>query len=235
MARRRAGFVARSVRPAPQQIPGRLASDRPAVLVHQPVVERADQRQVVKVGSSPVTPPPKVMGLGEPAGAAPGEPALPVAVADLTDHPRRRLAAEASDPQHRAVPIFHDRLDPGVCTKGGGPTGGGSPDRPRPRTHRWLAAGRRGERGPRPWPDRARDRWRSEPSTAPPGRRPGEPTRTDRPLHPASPRSARPPVPGRSRSPGRTLRADRPPARTDVPRRSTTRRPPGSARSPGRR
>jgi hypothetical protein len=87
------------------------------VLVDQSVVERADERKVVKVGPAPVPPPPEVVGLGEPAGAAAGEAALPVAVADLPEHPGGRLATESTDANDGAVFVLHHGLDSGVAQK----------------------------------------------------------------------------------------------------------------------
>ena len=81
------------------------------------MVERADERQVVKVGPASVPPPPKVMGLGEPPRAAPGEAALPVAVTDLSEQPCRRVSARPSDAEDVALAVLHHGLDSGVAQK----------------------------------------------------------------------------------------------------------------------
>lgn len=87
----------------------------PPVLVDESMMERADQQEVVHIRAAPVPPPHDVVGLGESSRAAPGEPALAVAVADLAQHPRRRLAGGATEPEHVAGPVLEDGLDPGVA------------------------------------------------------------------------------------------------------------------------
>src|SRR5438552_15364771 len=76
----------------------------PPVLVHELVVERADEQEVGKLGLASLAPPPKVMGLGEAPGPTPREPALPVPVADLPAEPGGGLTGHPPDPQPRPGP-----------------------------------------------------------------------------------------------------------------------------------
>jgi hypothetical protein len=85
------------------------------VLVDEPMMERADQQEVVQVRAAPVPPPHDVVGLGESSRSAPGEPALAVAVADLAEHPRRRFAGGAAETDHVPGPIFDNALDPSIA------------------------------------------------------------------------------------------------------------------------
>jgi hypothetical protein len=103
-----AGPVGRepSDRPAPR--PG----DGPSVLVDQPVMERAQEDQVVQIGAASTLPPDDVVGLGESARPAPREPTLGVAVPQLAKHPRRRLPGHPPDTNRVAHPFLDHRLNP---------------------------------------------------------------------------------------------------------------------------
>lgn len=92
-----------------------VALDRPPVLVHQPVVERAGQHQIVQVRATAVAPPDDVVRFGEPPRAAPGEPAFPVSVSDLPDHPRRGLAREATEADDLPGTVLGHDLHPRVA------------------------------------------------------------------------------------------------------------------------
>jgi hypothetical protein len=63
-------------------------SDPPPVVVHQPVVERAGQDEVLRLVVPTVCSPPCVVDAGEHPGRAPGEHAPPVPVLHLAAHPR---------------------------------------------------------------------------------------------------------------------------------------------------
>jgi hypothetical protein len=87
----------------------------PPVLVDEPMMERADQQEVVQVRAAPMPPPHDVVGLGESSRPAPGEPALSVAVADLAQHPRRRFAGSPTEPKDVPGPVLEHALDPSVA------------------------------------------------------------------------------------------------------------------------
>src|SRR3990170_2913122 len=91
-----------------------FGSRGPAVLVDEPVVERADQHEVVQVGPAAVTPPADVVSFDEPAGAAAGETALAVAIANLAHHPCGRLTGGSAETEDVPVPILGDDLHPAV-------------------------------------------------------------------------------------------------------------------------
>src|SRR5262245_1784925 len=114
-----AGEVRRVVEPAvgpePADVAVVSALDRPAVLVDEPVVERADEDEVLEVGRPAVAPPHDVVGLREPARAAAGEPAFGVAVAELAQHRRRRLPGQAPEAHRFAGSVLEDALDPRVA------------------------------------------------------------------------------------------------------------------------
>ena len=83
---------------------------RPSELVHEPVVEAADQQEVVQVGSTAVPPPDDVVGLREPTGTAAREAALAIAVPDLPDHPVRGLPRHPTDSDDVSVLVLDHRL-----------------------------------------------------------------------------------------------------------------------------
>ena len=62
------------------------------------VMERAHEHQVVEIRSSAVVPPDDVVRLREASRATAGEPALAVAVLQVSNHPRRRLSGHATEP-----------------------------------------------------------------------------------------------------------------------------------------
>lgn len=85
------------------------------MLVHELVVERADQDEVVQGRGPAVAPEADVVRLREATGAAPGEPALAIAVAELPDHPPRRLAGHRPHRNGVARLVFRDDLQPSVA------------------------------------------------------------------------------------------------------------------------
>ena len=85
------------------------------MLVNQAVVERTGQRQVLEGGAPTLGPEADVVGLGERARAAPWEDASTVAVANLAEHPRRRLAAHLGDLNDATGPILDECLNPRVA------------------------------------------------------------------------------------------------------------------------
>src|SRR5438093_2994435 len=113
-ARRRSGAVADPVRLEPLERAVLTPLHGPRVLVHELVMERADQEQIVEVGSAAVSPPRDVVGLREPPRAATRESAFAVAVADLPHHPRRRLTSHAAEADHVARLALDHRLDTSV-------------------------------------------------------------------------------------------------------------------------
>jgi hypothetical protein len=80
------------------------------VLVHESMVERADQSQVVQIGSATTRPPSDVVRMREPSVAAPGERARSVAMPKVTHHPHRRLARGPADADDGAAACFDDGL-----------------------------------------------------------------------------------------------------------------------------
>ena len=81
--------------------------DRPPVLVHELVMERADEDEVVELGGAAARPPFDVVGLREPPGVAPGEPAARRrdAGAGASSRPTaRERSARARRPCRRDVP-----------------------------------------------------------------------------------------------------------------------------------
>jgi hypothetical protein len=84
------------------------------VLVDEPMMERADQEEVIEVGAAPVPPPHDVVGLGECSRSAPRESTLAVAEADLAEHPRRRFAGGTAETKHVPGPILEHALNPSV-------------------------------------------------------------------------------------------------------------------------
>src|SRR6266545_977032 len=86
--------------------------DGPGVLVHELVMERAYQQQVVQVGPASLIPPHDVMGLSESACPAPEELALAVPVLELAHHPRRGLPGHPPQADRRPGSILEHCLDP---------------------------------------------------------------------------------------------------------------------------
>src|SRR5439155_11179035 len=104
--------VADPVRAKPTNDPADIALHRPPVLVDEPVMERADEQQIIEVRAAAVAPPHDMVSLGEPARAAAGEPALAVAIPDLTDHPDRGLAGSSAQSDNVPPPSSST-----VCTR----------------------------------------------------------------------------------------------------------------------
>src|SRR5205823_3542057 len=113
LARRcvRACAVADPVRPEPADGAGPGTFEVPSVLVDKPMVERADEREVLEVRRSAARPPSDVVCLREPPVAASGKRARSVAVAELPHHPRRGFTRRAADADHRTVGRLDNRLD----------------------------------------------------------------------------------------------------------------------------
>jgi hypothetical protein len=78
-------------------------------------MERADQQEVVEGRPTAVAPPPDVVRLGEPPAAAAGEPTLPVPVAHLAKHPRRRLAGDPAEGHDVTGGVLEHGLDAPVA------------------------------------------------------------------------------------------------------------------------
>src|SRR5437899_3345029 len=74
------------------------------------MMERADQNQVVEVGSSAVPPPSNVVRVRESPSSTTGEGALLVAVAELSHHPGRGLARHPPQTDHVARAILEHGL-----------------------------------------------------------------------------------------------------------------------------
>ena len=85
--------------------------DAPAVFVDELVVERPDEEQVRQVGAATIAPLSEVMGLGESPSAASGESTFAVPVANLTNHPRGRLARGATEAEQLTGGALDNRLD----------------------------------------------------------------------------------------------------------------------------
>jgi hypothetical protein len=83
--------------------------------VDEPVMERADQHQVVEVRSPTLVPPDDVVGLREASRATSGESALAVPVLQVSNHPRRGLSGHATEPDGQTALLFDDGLDPCVA------------------------------------------------------------------------------------------------------------------------
>src|SRR4029077_4398252 len=93
----------------PGDVAARLVADGPAVLVHELVVKRAHQHQVVEIGSAPLLPPSDVVRLGEAIGPAARELASGVAVPELAPHPGGRLPGHPPEPNRLPTFVFdHD-------------------------------------------------------------------------------------------------------------------------------
>jgi hypothetical protein len=82
------------------------------MLVHETMMEPADEDQVVQVGSAAPFPPPDVMRVNEAPGSAPGEPAFAVPIAEGSHHAGGRLSGHATKLQRLAALVF-DHLEPG--------------------------------------------------------------------------------------------------------------------------
>ena len=85
------------------------------MLVHQPVVEEAQEDEVVEVGPASVPPPDDVMCLGEPTRPASGEPALAVAVAEQPHHRGRGLPGHPAETQWLTFFVLDHGLHPAVA------------------------------------------------------------------------------------------------------------------------
>src|SRR5262245_23031752 len=92
-----------------------LSSYAPAVLVDEPVMERADEHQVLEVRSPTLFPPNDVMGLRESFGAAGREAALAVPVLQVPNHPRRGLPGHATEADREAAVVLDHGLPPRVA------------------------------------------------------------------------------------------------------------------------
>jgi hypothetical protein len=79
---------------------------------HQLVVERTDQQQVVGLGAPAPAPPHQVVGLRERSGAASGEPAAAISIADLAQHPGWRPPRAAAQRDHTIRRVGHHGLHP---------------------------------------------------------------------------------------------------------------------------
>jgi hypothetical protein len=67
------------------------------------------------MGAAAVAPPTNVMGLGEPPRPAAREPAFSIPVANLADHPARRLPGQTAESQHSPGSVLDHGLHPGVA------------------------------------------------------------------------------------------------------------------------
>ena len=116
---------------------GRIGSEPepPPALVHEPMVEPAQQHQVRKVGPAAPGPPHDVVGIGVAHPLAPGEPARAVATPQRPHHGHRWGAAAPSEHQGRAVGIVEDHLQARIARQATQRSPARAPGRARPR--RW--------------------------------------------------------------------------------------------------
>ena len=97
------------------------ALDVEPALVHEPVVGRAEQNEIVERGLTALGPMPNVMAVQALGGGTAGEAAPAVAVRECAAHCRRNAAGAASDAQRLAVGTVHHGDDAGVAAE---PPGG---------------------------------------------------------------------------------------------------------------
>ena len=90
--------------------PSGVRGETPPVLVDQPMVERADEDEVLEIGRAALRPPDDVVRLGEAARPAAREDTSAITVSELPQHPRRGLAAESTDPDHLAASVLEHGL-----------------------------------------------------------------------------------------------------------------------------
>ena len=89
-------------------------------LVHQPVMGRAQQDQVVEGGLPAVGPVPHVMAVEPMGGGAAGKSASAVADRERATHRGRDAAGSAPHTERLAVRAVHDRDDAGIAAQPSG-------------------------------------------------------------------------------------------------------------------